>query len=80
VRCGCDARKLVHSGEADDFVPTDHPLRAVRLLVNEALTQMNARFNEINANTGQALGTTRGRLAGCGGMPRNGQHHSFAMS
>jgi hypothetical protein len=30
----------------DDFVPTDHPLRAVRLLVNEALTRMNARTVE----------------------------------
>jgi hypothetical protein len=49
---GADA---MHEGlfivaKLDDFVPTDHPLLAVRLLVNEALTQVNARFNEINAS------------------------------
>ena len=72
---GADAMQesLFTVAKLDDFVPTDHPLRVVRLLVNEALTQMNARFNETNANTGQALKTAQGRLAGCGGMPRNGR-------
>ena len=37
----------------DDFVPLDHPLRAIRLLVNEALAALNARFNEINADRGR---------------------------
>ena len=37
----------------DDFVPSDHPLRAIRVLVNEALTAMNTRFNEIYADTGR---------------------------
>ena len=37
----------------DDFVPVDHPLRAVRLLVNAALTEMNTRFNEIYAASGR---------------------------
>ncbi len=38
----------------DDFVPADlHPLRAIRVLVNDALTAMNGRFNEIYAETGR---------------------------
>jgi len=37
----------------DDFVPLDHPLRAIRLLVNEALAALNARFNEIYADRGR---------------------------
>ena len=35
----------------DDFVPADHPLRSIRVLVNDALAAMNARFNEIYADT-----------------------------
>ena len=37
----------------DDFVPADHPLRAIRMLVNDALTVMNARFNAIYADSGR---------------------------
>jgi transposase len=37
----------------DDFVPTDHPLRAVRALVNDALTAMNAQFSVIYADSGR---------------------------
>jgi transposase len=37
----------------DDFVPSDHPLRAIRVMVNEALTAMYARFNEIYADSGR---------------------------
>ena len=37
----------------DDFVPSDHPLRTIRVLVNEAPTAMNTRFNEIYADTGR---------------------------
>jgi transposase len=37
----------------DDFVPVDHPLRAIRLLVNDALAAMNTRFNEIYADSGR---------------------------
>jgi transposase len=37
----------------EDFVPEDHPLRGVRVLVNTALTEMNARFNEIYAPSGR---------------------------
>ncbi len=33
----------------DDFVPEDSPLRGVRLLVNAALTEMNAQLNEMAA-------------------------------
>ncbi|MGA8031682.1 MAG: IS5 family transposase [Casimicrobiaceae bacterium] len=52
---GADAMQesLFTVAKLDDFVPEDHPLRAVRLLVNTALTQMNARFNEIYAASGR---------------------------
>jgi len=41
----CDARKACFTvAKLDDFVPQDHPLRAVRQLVNAALSEMNARF------------------------------------
>ncbi|NYH18527.1 transposase [Paraburkholderia bryophila] len=38
----------------EDFVPADHPLRRVRLLVNDALKQLNGLFNVIYADTGRA--------------------------
>lgn len=37
----------------EDFVPRDHPLRPIRLLVNEALERMSERFNEIYAEGGR---------------------------
>ena len=37
----------------DDFVPADHPLRQIRVLVSDALTAMNARFNAIYADSGR---------------------------
>lgn len=37
----------------DDFVPADHPLRAIRVLVNDALAAMNSRFNGIYADSGR---------------------------
>ena len=37
----------------DDFVPSDHPLRAIRLLVNEALSRLNGLFGTIYADTGR---------------------------
>ena len=38
----------------EDFVPAEHPLRAVRLLVNEALGRLNGLFNTIYADGGRA--------------------------
>lgn len=38
----------------EDYVPADHPLRPIRLLVNEALGKLNELFNSIYANTGRA--------------------------
>lgn len=38
----------------EDFVPADHPLRPIRLLVNEALGRLNGLFNEIYADSGRA--------------------------
>jgi len=37
----------------DDFVPADHPLRKIQVLVNEALGRLNGLFNAIYADTGR---------------------------
>ena len=37
----------------EDFVPSDHPLRAVRSLVNEALIRLNGLFHLIYCDTGR---------------------------
>jgi transposase len=37
----------------EDFVPADHPLRAVRLLVNEALARLNGLFDTLYADSGR---------------------------
>jgi transposase len=38
----------------DDFVPADHPLRAIRVVVNDALGGLNELFNSIYADSGRA--------------------------
>jgi transposase len=38
----------------EDFVPADHPLRAIRVVVNEALVGLNELFNSIYADSGRA--------------------------
>ena len=52
---GADAMQesLFTVAKLDDFVPADHPLRAIRVLVNDALTAMNGLFNAIYADTGR---------------------------
>lgn len=45
---------LFSMSKLEDFVPADHPLRAVRALVNEALTKLNGLFNVIYAASGRA--------------------------
>lgn len=52
---GSDAMQesLFMVNKLDDFVPADHPLRPIRLLVNEALTRLNGLFNTIYADTGR---------------------------
>jgi len=37
----------------EDFVPSDHPLRPIRILVNAALVQLNGLFNDIYADHGR---------------------------
>lgn len=46
---GADAlqESLFTVAKLDDFVPADHPLRAVRDLVNPALSRLNGLFNTI---------------------------------
>lgn len=52
---GADAlqESLFTVAKLDDFVPVDHPLRPIRVLVNDALAAMNARFNAIYADSGR---------------------------
>jgi transposase len=38
----------------DGFVPSDHPLRSVKALVDDSLRSLNGLFNEIYADTGRA--------------------------
>ena len=38
----------------NDFVPAEHPLRAIETIVNQALAGLNDRFNEIYADGGRA--------------------------
>ena len=44
---------LTTAAKQDEFVPPDHPLRTILLLVNDALVAMNARLNEMYANAGR---------------------------
>lgn len=37
----------------EDFVPSDHPLRAIRSLINESLARLNGLFGTIYADTGR---------------------------
>ena len=52
---GSDAMQesLFMVAKLEDFVPADHPLRPIRLLVNEALARLNGLFNAIYADTGR---------------------------
>jgi transposase len=45
---------LFMMSKLDDFVPSDHPLRSIQVLVDEALGRLNGLFNEIYADTGRA--------------------------
>lgn len=53
---GSDAMQesLFTVAKLEDFVPSDHPLRPIRSLVNEALAHLNGLFNTIYADTGRA--------------------------
>ncbi len=44
---------LFTMSKLEDFVPADHPLRPIRVLVNEALARLNDLFNEIYADGGR---------------------------
>ena len=44
---------LFMMAKLEDFVPADHPLRAMRELVNEALKRMDVRFASMYADSGR---------------------------
>lgn len=44
---------LFTTAKLDDFVPDDHPLRAIRGLTDRALQRMNGLFNTLYADTGR---------------------------
>jgi len=44
---------LFTMAKLEDFVPSDHPLRPIRVLVNEALARLNDLFNQIYADSGR---------------------------
>lgn len=52
---GTDAMQesLFKAAKLEDFVLADHPLRNVRMLVNEALSRLNGLFNSIYADSGR---------------------------
>ena len=61
----------------EDFVPADHPLRSIAVVVNKALRGFNGLFNEIYADTGRAsitpeklLRASLGTCSGCGSHAR----------
>lgn len=39
--------------QLEDFIPSDHPLRPIRLVVNQALVRMNSLFDSIYADSGR---------------------------
>ncbi|MCC6246734.1 MAG: IS5 family transposase [Rubrivivax sp.] len=45
---------LFTAAKLEDFVPADHPLRPIRVLVNDALGRLNGLFNTIYADSGRA--------------------------
>lgn len=45
--------ELFSYGSLEDRVPTDHPLRPIRLMVDAALREMSARFDEIYGEDGR---------------------------
>lgn len=45
---------LFTAARLEDFVPADHPLRPIRVLVNDALVRLNGLFNTIYADSGRA--------------------------
>lgn len=45
--------KLFVTKTVEDFVPMDHPLRALRMLVDEALGKLNELFDAIDADEGR---------------------------
>jgi len=45
--------ELFSYGSLEDRVPASHPLRSIRLMVDEALKQMNGRFDEIYGDEGR---------------------------
>ena len=50
---GITQESLFTVAKLDDFVPVNHPLRAIRKLANTALQRMSALFDTLYADTGR---------------------------
>ncbi len=50
---GIPQESLFTVAKLDDFVPVNHPLRAIRKLANTALQRMSALFDTLYADTGR---------------------------
>ncbi len=48
-----DTKQLFSYVDMEDRIPVDHPLRAVRLLVDEVLEKMSAQFAKLYSHTGR---------------------------
>ena len=53
VRCA-EKTDVVHGIPIHDFVLANHPLRAIRLVVNEAMARLSGLFNTIYAGLSRA--------------------------
>ncbi len=64
--CGMDEMQepLFTTVKLEDFVPADHPLRPVQLLVNRALKLLNGLFGVIYADRGPVRRSRRRNCCG----------------
>jgi hypothetical protein len=64
---GSDGKQegLFTVSKLEDFVPADYTPRAIRLVVNQALAQLNGLFNDIYADSGRSSIAPRSCCARC---------------
>jgi hypothetical protein len=69
---GCDTftEGLFTLKKLDDFVPSSHPLRVIRTLVNKALAEMGELFAQISPKASKTP-SGRSKTAPIGALDRN---------